>query len=124
MPESIKHIFMYDTKANQVSHLCADADVGTDFCQVYEGTTSGDLIVQWNDATDLEGVVNSLREVAKDDTLPSMILLDKKDIIIYCPTKQAEEVMHDVFADYDINYLGNGIDFFKDMYAIEIELFN
>lgn len=123
MLESIKHIFMYDTKANRVSHLCADADADTNFCQVYEGTTSDNLIVQWNDATDLEGVVSSLREVTKDDVLPSMIFLDKKDIIIYCPTKQAEKVMRDVFADYGINYLGNDIDFFKDMYAIEIELF-
>ena len=124
MLESIKHIFMYDTKANQVSHLYTDADTGTDFCQVYEGITSGDLIVQWNDATDLESVVNSLREVAKDDTFSSMIFLDKKDIIIYCPTKQAKEIMQDVFADYDISYLGNDIDFFKDMYSIDMELFN
>lgn len=124
MLENIKHIFMYDTKKNQVSHLCTDANTDTDFCQVYEGTISGDLVVQWNDATDLEGVVNSLREAAKDDTLPSMIVLDKKDIIVYCPTKQAEKVMCDVFADYNINYLGNDIDFFKDMYAIEIELFD
>lgn len=122
MLESIKHIFMYDTRMNQVSHLCADADAGTDVCQIYEDALLGDLIVQWNEATDLEGVVNSLREVAKDDTLPSMIFLDKKDIIIYCPTKQAEEVMRGVFADYDINYLGNDIDFFKDMYSVEIEL--
>ena len=124
MLESIKHIFMYDTKTNQVSHLCADANTDTNFCQVYENTVSGDLIVQWNEATDLEGVVNSLREAAKDDVLPSMIFLDKKDIIIYCPTKQAEEVMHDIFADYDISYLGKDIDFFKDMYAIKIELFD
>lgn len=124
MLENIKHIFMYDTKKNQVSHLVTDADTDTDFCQVYEGTISGDLVVQWNDATDLEGVVNSLRGAAKDDTLPSMIFLDKKDIIIYCPTKQAEEVMRDVFADYDISYLGKDIDFFKDMYSVEIELFN
>lgn len=122
MLESIKHIFMYDTKTNQVSHFCTDANTDTDFCQVYESTTSGDLVIQWNEATDLEGVVNSLREDAKDDTLPSMIFLNKKDIIIYCPTKQAEEVMRDVFADYDINYLGNDIDFFKDMYNVEIEL--
>lgn len=111
-------------KMNQVSHLCADADAGTDVCQIYENTLSGDLIVQWNEATDLEGVVNSLREAAKDNKLPSMIFLDKKDIIIYCPTKQAEEVMRDVFADYDISYLGKDIDFFKDMYSVEIELFN
>lgn len=122
MLESIKHIFMYDTKKNQVSHFCTDADTGTDFCQIYEGTTSSDLVVQWNDATDLEGVVNSLREAAKDDVLPSMIFLDKKDVIIYCPTKQAEEVMRDVFANYDINYLGNDIDFFKDMYSVDMEL--
>lgn len=122
MLESIKHIFMYDTKKNQVSHFCTDVDTGTDFYQIYEGTTSGDLVVQWNDATDLEGVVNSLREAAKDDTLPSMIFLDKKDIIIYCPTKQAEKVMQDVFADYAISYLGDDIDFFKDMYSIDIEL--
>lgn len=124
MLESIKHIFMYDTKANQVSHFVTDADTDTDFCQVYEDTVLGDLVVQWNEATNLEGVVNSLREVAKDDVLPSMIFLDKKDVIIYCPTKQAEKVMRDVFADYGINYLGNDIDFFKDMYAIEIELFD
>lgn len=124
MLESIKHVFMYDTKMNQVSHLVTDADIDTDFCQVYENTVSGDLVVQWNDATDLEGVVNSLREVAKDDTLPSMIFLDKKDIIIYCPTKQAKEVMQDVFADYAISYLGDGIDFFKDIYSVDMELFD
>ena len=124
MFESIKHIFMYDTKMNQVSHLCADADAGTDVCQVYENTVSGDLVVQWNDATDLEGVVNSLREAAKDDVLPSMIFLDKKDIVIYCPTKQAKEVMQNVFADYNISYLGSSVDFFKDMYSVDIELFD
>lgn len=124
MLESIQHVFMYDTKANQVSHFCTDADIDTDFCQVYENTVSGDLVVQWNDATDLESVVNSLREVAKDDTLPSMIVLDKKDIIVYCPTKQAKEVMQDAFADYNINYLGNSINFFKDMYSVDIELFD
>ena len=36
MLESIKHVFMYDTKMNQVSHLVTDADIDTDFCQVYE----------------------------------------------------------------------------------------
>jgi hypothetical protein len=122
MFENIKHIFMYDTKMNQVSHFVADADTGTDFCQVYEGIVSGDLVVQWNEATDLEGVVNSLREAAKDDTLPSMIVLDKKGIIIYCPTKQAKKVMCDVFDGYNINYLGNEIDFFKDMYSVDMGL--
>jgi len=122
MFESIKHIFMYDTKMNRVSHFVARADTDTDLCQDYEGIMSGNLVVQWNEATDLEGIVNSLREAAKDDTLPSMIFLDKKDTIIYCPTKQAKEVMQNVFADYNISYLGNDIDFFKDMYAIEIEL--
>lgn len=124
MLESIKHIFMYDTKANQVSHFVTDANTDTDFCQVYESNISGDLVIQWNEVTDLEGVVNSLREVAKDDTLPSMIFLDKKDIIIYCPTKQAKEVMQSVFADYAISYLGNDIDFFKDMYSVDMELFD
>lgn len=124
MLESIKHIFMYDTKMNRVSHFVADVDTGTDFCQVYEGKVFGSLGIQWNETTDLESVVNSVREVAKGNKLPSMIVLDKKDVIIYCPTKQAKEVMQGVFADYNISYLGNSIDFFKDMYSVDIELFD
>ena len=122
MLESIKHIFMYDTKMNRVSHVVTDANTSTDFVKTYKSVMLGNHTVQWNETTDLEGVVNSLREVAKDNDSPSMIVLDKKDIIVYCPTKQAEEVMRDVFADYNINYLGNEIDFFKDMYRIDMEL--
>lgn len=122
MLENIKHVFMYDTKMNRVLHVVTDANISADFVKTYKSAMLGNHTVQWNEVTDLEGVVNSLREVAKGNDLPSMIFLDKKDIIIYCPTKQAKEVMRDVFADYNINYLGNEIDFFKNMYSIDIEL--
>lgn len=124
MLENIKHIFMYDTKKNRVSHFVMDADNDVDFVKTYKSAMLGNRTIQWNEATDLEGVVNSLREVTKGNDLPSMIVLDKKDIIIYCPTKQAKEVMQDVFADYNISYLGNDIDFFEDMYSIDMELFD
>lgn len=122
MFEGIKHIFIYDTKMNRVSHLVTDADTVTDFIQTCKSAMLGNHTIQWNEVTDLEGVVNSLREVAKGNDLPSMIVFDKKDIIIYCPTKRAEEVMQNVFADYNVNYLGNEIDFFKDMYSVDMEL--
>lgn len=118
MLENIKHVFMYDTKTNHVSHFTidADADMNTNVLD--------DCSAQFGEVNDLEEVVNSVRDTAKDDALPSMIVLDKKDTIVYCPTKQAEEVMRGVFADYDISYLGNDIDFLSDMYGVDIELFD